>query len=73
MAKTIKYSKVKNLTDKDFKRVVGVKKETFKDMMKVLRKHYKNRKDFNISSTISYREITTHRATRCIKYRDYGS
>ena len=44
MAKTIKYSKVKNLTDKDFKRVVGVKKETFKDMMKVLRKHYKDAK-----------------------------
>ena len=44
MAKTIKYTKVKNLTDKDFKRVVGVKKETFKDMMKVLRKHYKDAK-----------------------------
>ncbi len=26
MAKTIKYSKVRNLIDKDFKRVVGVKK-----------------------------------------------
>ena len=44
MAKTIKYSKVKNLTDKDFKRVVGVKKETFKDMLKVVRNHYKDKK-----------------------------
>ena len=44
MAKTIKYSKVKNLTDKDFKRVVGVKKETFKDMLKVVRNHYRDKK-----------------------------
>jgi len=44
MSKTVKYSKVKNLTDKDFKRVVGVKKETFKDMLKVVRQHYKNKK-----------------------------
>jgi len=44
MAKTIKYSKVRNLTDKDFKRVVGVKKETFKEMLKVVRKHYKDAK-----------------------------
>jgi len=44
MAKTVKYSKVKHLTDKDFKRVVGVKKETFKDMLKVVRQHYKNKK-----------------------------
>ena len=42
MAKTIKYSKVRDLTDKDFKRVVGVKKETFKEMLKVARKHYKD-------------------------------
>ena len=44
MAKTIKYSKVKDLTDKDFKRVVGVKKETFKDMLKVVRNHYRDKK-----------------------------
>ena len=44
MAKTIKYSKVRNLTDKDFKRVVGVKKETFKEMLKVIRKHYREMK-----------------------------
>jgi len=30
MAKTVKYSKVKNLTDEDFKRVVGVKKRPLK-------------------------------------------
>ncbi len=44
MAKTIKYSKVRNLTDKDFRRVVGVKKETFNDMLKVVRKHYRDTK-----------------------------
>ncbi len=42
MAKTIKYCKVIKLSDKDFKRVVGVKKETYKDMVKVVRKHYRN-------------------------------
>ncbi len=40
MGRTIKYSKVIRLSDRDFKRVVGVKKETFKDMVKVVRKHY---------------------------------
>lgn len=44
MAKTIKYYKVNKLTDKDFRRVVGVKKETFQDMVKVVRQHYKERK-----------------------------
>ena len=44
MAKTKKYYKVKNLNEKEFKRVVGVKKETFKDMVKVVRKHYQDRK-----------------------------
>jgi hypothetical protein len=44
MAKTVKYRKVKNLTEQDFKRVVGVKKDTFKDMVKVVRKHYRNKK-----------------------------
>jgi len=40
MAKTIKYYKVNKLINEDFKRVVGVKKETFKDMVKIVRKHY---------------------------------
>ena len=44
MAKTKKYYKVKNLKDTEFKRVVGVKKETFKEMVKVVRKHHKDRK-----------------------------
>jgi hypothetical protein len=44
MAKTIKYSKVRKLTERDFKRVVGVKRETFEDMIKVVRKHYRDNK-----------------------------
>jgi len=44
MSKTIKYYKVNKLTDVDFKRVVGVKKDTFKEMVKVVRKHYRDRK-----------------------------
>jgi len=44
MAKTIKYSKVKKLSERDFKRVVGVKIETFKDMVKVVRKHYRDKR-----------------------------
>ncbi len=44
MGKTIKYFKVNKLTDKDFRRVVGVKRETFKDMVKVVRRHYKKKK-----------------------------
>jgi hypothetical protein len=44
MAKTVKYSKVRYLTDKDFKRVVGVKKETFKRMLKVVREYYKTKR-----------------------------
>ncbi len=44
MGKTIKYSKVIKLSDRDFKRVVGVKKETFKDMVKVVRKYYRDNK-----------------------------
>lgn len=44
MSKTIKYYKVNKLTDVDFKRVVGVKKETFKEMVKVIRKHYRDTK-----------------------------
>ena len=41
MAKTKKYYKVKNLKDAEFKRVEGVKKETFKEMVNVVRKHYR--------------------------------
>lgn len=44
MAKTRKYCKVNKLSDEDFKRVVGVKRDTFKEMVKVVRKHYNNRK-----------------------------
>lgn len=44
MAKTIKYRKVNKLTDVDFRRVVGVKKETFKEMVRVVRKHYRQMK-----------------------------
>jgi hypothetical protein len=44
MAKTKKYYKVKNLKEREFKRVVGVRKETFKEMVKVVRKHYRDRK-----------------------------
>lgn len=44
MAKTKKYYKVKNLNEKEFRRVVGVKKETFKKMVNVVRKHYRDRK-----------------------------
>jgi len=44
MSKTIKYHKVRNLTKEDFKRVVGVKIETFKEMVKVVRKHYRENK-----------------------------
>lgn len=44
MAKTIKYYKVNKLSNEDFKRVVGVKKETFKEMVKVVTKHYRQTK-----------------------------
>ena len=44
MAKTVKYYKVRNLNDKDFKRVVGVKKDTFKDMVLVVNRHYRSKK-----------------------------
>jgi len=44
MSKTIKYHKVRKLTKEDFKRVVGVKIETFKEMVKVVRKHYRKNK-----------------------------
>ena len=44
MAKTIKYRKINKLTEKDFKRVVGVSRETFREMQKVLNRHYKKTK-----------------------------
>ena len=44
MSKTIKYRKVNKLQDADFRRVVGVKKETFKEMVKVVRKYYRQMK-----------------------------
>ena len=44
MAKTIKYCKVNKLKDTDFKRVVGVTKDTFKEMVKVVRKYYLQKK-----------------------------
>jgi len=44
MAKTIKYYKVNKLSNEDFKRVVGVSKETFKEMVKVVRRHYRKKR-----------------------------
>ena len=44
MGKTIKYYKVKKLKDDEFRRVVGVKRETFKNMVQVVRNYYKEKK-----------------------------
>jgi len=44
MAKTKKFYKVNKLENKDFKRIVGVNRDTFNDMVKVIRKHYRQRK-----------------------------
>jgi len=44
MAKTIKYYKINKLENRDFKRIVGVNRDTFKDMVKVVRKHYRQRR-----------------------------
>ena len=44
MAKTIKYCKVNKLNNEDFKRVTGVRRNTFEDMVKVVRKHYREKK-----------------------------
>ncbi len=44
MAKTIKYQKVNKLSDEDFKRVVGVSRDTFKEMLQVVKKHYRQSK-----------------------------
>ena len=44
MGKTKKYNKVNKLEDSNFKRIVGVNRESFKDMVKLIRKHYRERK-----------------------------
>jgi len=44
MSKTIKYYKVNKLNDEEFRRVVGVKRDTFKEMVQVVRNHYSQRK-----------------------------
>lgn len=44
MAKTIKYRKVNKLTNEDFRRVVGVTRETFKEMVKAVRRYYRLKK-----------------------------
>ena len=44
MSKTIKYRKVNRLGQEDFKRVVGVSRETFKEMVKVVRRYYRKKK-----------------------------
>jgi len=40
----MKYNKVIKLNDEDFRRVVGVRKETFKSMVKVIGSHYRVKK-----------------------------
>jgi hypothetical protein len=44
MAKTIKFRKVNKLSETDFRRVVGVKRGTFQEMVKVVKKHYRKMK-----------------------------
>lgn len=44
MSTTKKYRKVIKLSSQDFKRISGVSKETFKEMIKVVRKHYLQKK-----------------------------
>jgi len=44
MAKTKKYYKVNGLENKEFKRIVGVNIDTFKDMVKVVNKYYRERR-----------------------------
>ena len=44
MAKTIKYRKVNRLDDAAFKRVTGATRETFKEMLKVVNRYYRQRK-----------------------------
>ena len=80
MAKTVKYSKVNKLTNEDFKRVVGVSRETFKDMTKVLRRHYrKNRSKGGRKKSLSVNDqvlmmLEYYREYRTFKHIgvDYG-
>lgn len=44
MSKTIKFRKVNKLSDIDFRRVVGVTRDTFKKMQKVVNRHYKDKR-----------------------------
>lgn len=44
MSTTKKYRKVIKLSSQDFKRISGVSKETFKEMIKVIRKYYLQKK-----------------------------
>lgn len=44
MAKTIKFRKVNKLSETDFRRVVGVKRGTFQEMVKVVKRHYRKMK-----------------------------
>jgi len=44
MSKTKKYCKVNKLNESDFKRVVGVKRDTFKEMVKVVNRYYRSKK-----------------------------
>ena len=53
MSKTIKYRKVINLSNTDFKRVSRVSKETFKAMVKVIRSHYLKRRRKGGKKTIT--------------------
>ena len=80
MAKTVKYSKVNKLTNEDFKRVVGVSRETFKDMTKVVRRHYrKNRSKGGRKKSLSVNDqvlmmLEYYREYRTFKHIgvDYG-
>lgn len=44
MSKTRKYRKVNKLSSQDFKRISGVSKETFKEMLKAIKSFYLKRK-----------------------------
>ena len=44
MSTTKKYRKVIKLSSQDFKRISGVSKETFKEMLKVIKKYYLQKK-----------------------------
>ena len=72
MSKTIKYHKVKKLTEGDFKRVVGVKRETFKEMVKTVKKHYKkNRKRGGRKASLSANDKTLMMLEYYREYRTF--